>query len=184
MVRKHSPPEIRSEGPFGQFRRFQTQIWAFLKNLAFEESSSHSTTLSAKHSSIYLLSSSCQLEDKTMNFERFWCRTMRFQTLFKRSLWGNHRVFFPKKNMVRKHSPFEGFSFWGRTEFQDFFKSHCRSNCAVESLQFLETPRLRKAPCMAFRPLKRWKESAWAPSPPTEEEGGAASYVRHEQPPF
>ena len=35
-----------------------------------------------------------------------------------------------------------------RTEFQDFFKSHCRSNCA-ESLQFLETPRLRKAPCMA-----------------------------------
>ena len=35
-----------------------TQIWAFLKNLAFEESSSHSTTLSAKHSSIYLHSSS------------------------------------------------------------------------------------------------------------------------------
>ena len=38
--------------------KVSTQIWAFLKNLAFEESSSHSTTLSAKHSSIYLLSSS------------------------------------------------------------------------------------------------------------------------------
>ena len=35
-----------------------TQIWAFLKNSAFEESSSVSTTLYAKHSSIYLLSSS------------------------------------------------------------------------------------------------------------------------------
>ena len=29
--------------------KVSTQIWAFLKNLAFEESSSHSTTLSAKH---------------------------------------------------------------------------------------------------------------------------------------
>ena len=57
MVRKHCPAEIRPEGPFGQFRRFQRKIWAFLKNLAFEESSSQSTTLYAKHSSIYLLSS-------------------------------------------------------------------------------------------------------------------------------
>ena len=38
--------------------KVSTQIWAFLKNLAFEESSSHLTTLSAKPSSIYLLSSS------------------------------------------------------------------------------------------------------------------------------
>ena len=28
---------------------------------------------------------------------------------------------------------------------------------------------------MLIQNLKRWKESAWAPSPPTEEEGGAAS---------
>ena len=112
LVRKHSPPEIRSEGPFGVVSKVSTQIWAFLKNLSLEESSSHRPH-SAKHSSIYLLSSSwkcahflrrpkfratdwtlfetkvsktfmsikkcvcANFEDKNMNFERFWCRTMR-----------------------------------------------------------------------------------------------------------
>ena len=48
------------DSPRGALRavsKVSTQIWAFLKNLAFEESSSQSTTLYAKHSSIYLLSS-------------------------------------------------------------------------------------------------------------------------------
>ena len=44
-------------GAFGQFRRFQRKSGRFWKNLTFEESSSQSTTLCAKHSSICLLSS-------------------------------------------------------------------------------------------------------------------------------
>ena len=36
MVRKHSPPEIRLEGPFGQFSKVSTQVWAFLKNLVLK----------------------------------------------------------------------------------------------------------------------------------------------------
>ena len=34
MARKHSPSEIRPEGPFGSFE-VSTQIWAFLKKFAF-----------------------------------------------------------------------------------------------------------------------------------------------------
>ena len=50
-----------ANSPRGALRavsKVSTQIWAFLKNLAFEESSSHWTTLYAKHSSICLLSPS------------------------------------------------------------------------------------------------------------------------------
>ena len=56
VVRKHSPAEIRPEGLFGQFRRFQRKsgrfwkIW-LLKNRLLNR------PLYAKHSSIYLLSS-------------------------------------------------------------------------------------------------------------------------------
>ena len=49
------------DSPRGALRavsEVSTQIWAFLKNLPFEESSSQWTTLYAKHSSIFLLSSS------------------------------------------------------------------------------------------------------------------------------
>ena len=73
--------------------------------------------------------------------------------------------------------------FWGRTEFQNFwfFSTFRASNRIAEGIvrrNFFNSWRrllfAKKQLWMAFRALKRWKESAWAPSPPTEEEGGAA----------
>ena len=84
------------DSPRGALRavsEVSTQIWAFLKNLPFEESSSQSTTVYAKHSSIFLLSPSWK------------CTHFLLRRKFRASRWVSRNFFFVTKKICSSRRP-------------------------------------------------------------------------------